>query len=104
MDKQKLLLALQLSADAYVKKPVFGLTKKEFESRSTQRWATQLVIDSISESDNDPLIVAEDIAHKMDKFACKNRPDSYWYSVGYDTVMWIIDLIIEMEERSKTWQ
>ena len=76
-----------------------------FDQLVYHHWALKEIADRIEQSDDaDPVIsVVEQFCTQMDQYSVMNERTSRQFSIARDAAEWVMDLIIEKNERGKTY-
>lgn len=83
-------------ADETYREPRLGLDSKEFEERSTRKWAVNTVIETVYES-NDPIYALGRLQRMIRKYKPNTKEKAFIFSILDNTIDWAMDIINAMK-------
>ena len=80
------------------KRPKSVWPKSHFTQSSYSIWAAYELIDYIQKNPGTPATrLAEELARKMDNYACINPATSLIFSIGKDAIVDLLDVLLSMD-------
>ncbi len=73
--------------------PADAIREDTFHQRSCARWAAWEAFEAIKKSDEKPITVLERLIKQMDEYSTQDSPHAHMFSIGYDTLMNMYDVI-----------
>jgi len=91
------VIAIRMYARS-IKRPT-SIWQDDFEQLVFSKWAANSLVEYVeSKPDIPPLLLTEEFAKQMDDYACMNLETSMIFSIGRDTIMDILDMLLQKRQ------